>query len=267
MRLAILLTATVRPQVRGANFTEAQRMEMYTSTLQYYAEKVGLRYPIVVVENSGADLSAWGTKFRGTLQLETIQPPHGGGMAEDETGDSEPFVPGKGKGYNEFLMIRKACGLSDTLRGSTHFMKITGRYPMLNIREMADEAVRRGSGKVFMGDVKDTRLYELLRVARTGHWGDSRFFVADTAYYQEFLSGCYRWMDDGVPGRYAEDWVLRLSRQYREDGRFSFRFRHQVQFGGSSGAAGYREDYASLKKRLSNKGRRLLRVLFPDLWI
>lgn len=177
MRLAILLTATVRPQVRGANFTEAQRMEMYTSTLQYYAEKVGLRYPIVVVENSGADLSAWGTKFRGTLQLETIQFPHGGGMAEDETGDSEPFVPGKGKGYNEFLMIRKACGLSETLRGSTHFMKITGRYPMLNIREMADEAVRRGSGKVFMGDVKDTRLYELLHVARTGHWGTRGFLL------------------------------------------------------------------------------------------
>lgn len=268
MKLAILLTATVRPQVKGGNFTEAQRMEMYTSTLQYYAETVGKKHPIVVVENSDADLSSWKSKYNDTLRLEIIQltPPECN-KAQDNAANFEQFDTNKGKGYNEFLMIKKACEQSETLRSCTHFLKITGRYPMLNICKMMVEAERRGEGKVFFGDVKDTRLYEILHLNHEGHWGDSRFFVADVAYYREHLSDCYRWMDDNVYGRYAEDWVLQLSRQYRTDKRFCFRFRHQVQFGGRSGAAGYREDYGSLKKRLSNKGRRLLRVLFPDLWI
>lgn len=267
MKLAILLTATVRPQVRGGNFSAEERMGMYTSTLRYYAQAIGTSRPIVVVENSDADLSAWKREFKDTLRLEIIQftPPEND-KTKANSQECEQFNTSKGKGYNEFLMIKKATEQSETLRQSTHFMKITGRYPMLNIPEMATEAERRGKDKVFLGDVKDTRLYDLLRLKRDGHWGDSRFFVADVAYWRKHLADCYRWMDDNVYGRYAEDWVLQLSRQHRTDRRFSFRFRHQVQFGGRSGAAGYHEDYGSWKKRLSNKVRRLMRLLLPWLW-
>ena len=37
MKLAILLTATVKVQVVGGNFTVAERAEMYASALRYYA--------------------------------------------------------------------------------------------------------------------------------------------------------------------------------------------------------------------------------------
>lgn len=73
MKLAILLTATVRPQVRGGNFSAEERMGMYTSTLRYYAQAIGTSRPIVVVENSDADLSAWKREFKDTLRLEIIQ--------------------------------------------------------------------------------------------------------------------------------------------------------------------------------------------------
>lgn len=73
MKIAILLTSTVRPQVMGANFSVPERMEMYRSTLQYYAETIGKDYPIVLVENSDVDLSVWEEEFKDSLQLEILQ--------------------------------------------------------------------------------------------------------------------------------------------------------------------------------------------------
>lgn len=78
MKIAILLTSTVCPQVMGANFSVPERMEMYRSTLQYYAKTIGKDYPIVLVENSDVDLSVWKEEFKDSLQLEILQftPPH-----------------------------------------------------------------------------------------------------------------------------------------------------------------------------------------------
>ncbi len=78
MKIAILLTATVRPQVFGSNFSVPQRMEMYRSTLAYYAKTVGREYPVVIVENSDVDISSWQQEFKDALQLEVLQftPPY-----------------------------------------------------------------------------------------------------------------------------------------------------------------------------------------------
>lgn len=78
MRIALLLTSTVRPQVKGSNFSVEERMEMYHSTLRYYAQELGKKYPIVLVENSDVNLSAWKEEFKDSLRLEILQfpPPH-----------------------------------------------------------------------------------------------------------------------------------------------------------------------------------------------
>lgn len=73
MKIAILLTSTVRPQVIGSNFSVSERMEMYRSTLQYYAKIIGREYPIVMVENSDADLTLWKEEFKDSLRLEILQ--------------------------------------------------------------------------------------------------------------------------------------------------------------------------------------------------
>lgn len=278
MRIAILLTSTVRPQVAGANFSVPERMEMYRSTLQYYAETIGREYPVVLVENSDADLSVWEEEFKDSLQLEILQftPPqllHGEDDEEArlqrETTETEDygFDNRKGKGYNEYLMIKLALQRSQTLRSCSHFLKITGRYPMLNIREMLGEMERRGQGKAMMCDVKEFKLYEKLRGTSYGsRWGDSRYFLMSVDFYKGHLMDCYQEMDDRVFGKYAEDYIYHLSCKYRGDPRFIFRFRHQVQFGGQSGAAGYPEKYASFQNQLKNKVRRILRILFPNVW-
>lgn len=184
-------------------------------------------------------------------------------MAAEDYG----FDNARGKGYNEYLMIRLAVERSAILAGCTHFLKLTGRYPMLNIREMLGEMERRGRDKAMMCDVKELRLYAWLRGTTYGsRWGDSRFFLASVDFYREQVMDCYQEMDDRTFGHFAEDYIYRLSVKYRKDKHFLFRFRHQVQFGGQSGDKVFDENYASLRNRLKNRVRRVLRVLLPWVW-
>lgn len=244
-------------------------MEMYRSTLQYYAREIGRKYPIVLVENSDVDLSPWQREFKDSLQLEILQftPPYLLKTTGSEVIEDFGFDNAKGKGYNEYLMIKLALERSETLRESTHFLKLTGRYPMLNIREMLGEMENRGKDKAMMFDVKEFKLYEKLRGTSYGSkWGDSRFFLMSVDFYRKHLMDCYREMDDRIYGKYAEDYIYQLSVRYRKDKNCSFRFRHQVQFGGQSGDACFDEHYSSFKNQCKNKLRRVLRILFPNVW-
>lgn len=244
-------------------------MEMYHSTLQYYAKEIGRKYPIVLVENSDVDLSPWKHEFKDSLQLEILQftPPQLQHNQEETTLEDYGFDNSKGKGYNEYLMIKLALERSEILRTCTHFLKLTGRYPMLNIQEMMGEMERRGKDKLMMFDVKEFKLYEKLRGTSYGsRWGDSRFFLMSVDFYRKYLMNCYQEMDESIFGKYAEDYIYQLSVKYRKDKSCSFRFRHQVQFGGQGGAACFHEDYASFKNQAKNKLRRILRVLFPNIW-
>jgi hypothetical protein len=101
IKVALLLTATVEVAVKNGNFTTAERMAMYTSTLRYYARELGRSVPIYVVENSNADLSPWREEFKDSLDLTVVQ------FRPDDAEASKGFDPSRGKGYNEYLMIKK----------------------------------------------------------------------------------------------------------------------------------------------------------------
>lgn len=267
MKIALLLTSTVRPQVATGKFSESERREMYHSTLQYYADTIGCDYPVVLVENSDADLTVWKEEFKESLRLEILQFVPLELQNSQSNREDYGFDNRKGKGYNEYLMIKLALERSESLKECTHFLKITGRYPMLNIREMLGEMQKRGKQKAMMCDIKEFRLYEKLRGTSYGsRWGDSRFFLVAVDFYKQHLMNCYKEMDDRTYGKFAEDYLYNLSCKYRKDNRFIFRYRHQVQFGGQSGDAIFDEHYASFRNVAKNKLRRILRVLFPQIW-
>ena len=267
MKIALLLTSTVCPQVATGKFSESERMEMYHSTLQYYADTIGCDYPVVLVENSDADLTVWKEEFKESLRLEILQFVPLELQNSQSNREDYGFDNRKGKGYNEYLMIKLALERSESLKECTHFLKITGRYPMLNIREMLGEMQKRGKQKAMMCDIKEFRLYEKLRGTSYGsRWGDSRFFLVAVDFYKQHLMNSYKEMDESVYGKYAEDYLYNLSCKYRKDNRFIFRYRHQVQFGGQGGAACFEEHYDSFRNVAKNKLRRILRVLFPNIW-
>lgn len=273
MQLGIVLTATVEVAVKGGNFTHDERFRMYEETLDFYAQKIGNRYPIVLVENSNADLSEWERRYKDTLNLEIIQ------FRPDNQKGYEYFDPQYGKGYNEYLMIKKGLNQSKLLakHGVTHFLKITGRYPMLNIRSIIREAKYRigNHNIVYMGDIKHSALYSLIGKSDSisAAWGDSRFFVADLQFWKRELSDCYKWMNDHVAGRWAEHYFVALSEKYRHDKRFIFRYRTQVRFGGVSGTLTSEQLKAgvgrhdSLANRVRIVIRQIMRILLPWLWI
>ena len=263
MKLAILLTATIKVQAVGGNFSVEERAKMYYSTLEYYSNTIGKKYPIVFLENSDYDLSSFKKEFANKLNVEWLQ----------FTPNTDiPFDPEKGKSYNEYLMIKMGIIQSKTLKDCTHFLKITGRYAMLNIKRMIKEIECRADDKVFMGDIKDTRLYELINSKNYGHWGDSRYWVSQIDFYKSNLMDCYLEMNDCQEGKWAEHYLLNMSRKNRKDKRFIFRFKNQVLFNGITGmrtssdlASGrYRQD--SLTIRLKCLVRYILRQLFPNFW-
>lgn len=263
MKLAILLTATVKVQVVGGNFNIKERAEMYTSALRYYAKKLGKKYPIIFLENSDYDLSILKKEFNDKLDIEWVQ------LRPEE---KLPFNPQKGKSFNEYLMIKEGVLRSKKLKECTHFLKITGRYAMVNIQAIAREIEKRADDKVFMGDIKDTKLYEMIGSKNYGHWGDSRFWVFQVKYYKNQMLDCYLEMDDCTKDKWAEHYLLNMARKYKKDKRFIFRFRNQVLFNGITGmltsedlATGkFRQDSLSIK--IKCKIRHLMRVLFPNFW-
>jgi hypothetical protein len=299
IKLALLLTATVEVAVKNGNFTTMERMEMYTSTLRYYAKTLGRSVPIYVVENSNADLTPWIEEFKGSLDLTIFQ------FRPDNPILYEGFDPSRGKGYNEYLMIKKGLlTIANTPphQSVTHFLKITGRYSMLNIHSIINEVYRhcRQRETVFMCDVKDTTIYRLFsRILIIGSklipkydikksklydcfqhrenygngWCDSRFFAADIDYYRRNIANIYDEMCDFEFGSIAEHRLCYLSRCHRNDSRFIHRFMTQVRFDGISGMmtsdrltdSSARQD--SLSSRISGMFRQSLRILIPFVWI
>jgi hypothetical protein len=267
LKLGIVLTASVVPMVKGGNFTVAERMEMYMSTLRYYESVIGKKYPIFLLENTSADLSEMESAFKDSLDLTIIQ------YKPNDPTAYEGFDVTKGKGYNEYLMITKfvkRLAETDLNRDVTHLLKITGRYPMLNIRKIIREIEKRASHRDigFMDDVKDTEIYDFFHIpGRSSHYGDSRFFMFGKNFYLENLANFYTEMYDYTEGKYAEDCLFNLSCKYRKDRRCIWRFHTQVRFGGISGCQiCNREEYNSSINRIKAGVRQALRYIFPHIW-
>ena len=141
---------------------------------------------------------------------------------------------------------------------------------MSNIIKIIHEVEKRMEGKVWLDDVKDTRLHNLIdkKNAYSRYWADSRYFVAEINYYKEHLMNIYEKMNDYVSRENAEGRLFELYKQNKNDKRFLFRFRTQVQFEGKCGYVTdtWNEVYGSTKNRRKNQIRQILRYLFPCIY-
>lgn len=127
----------------------------------------------------------------------------------------------------------------------------------------------------FIGDVKDTCFYRLIgkKDALAAHWGESRYFAAELEFYKDNLADCYKEMYDYEWGKWAEFYMLELSRKFRYDNRFVFRFKTQVAFDGYCGTVTSEEmNYGkgaqnSVSEKRKRFFRQLIRWFLPNLWI
>lgn len=136
------MTASVSTRgMKGALYSDAQRELMYADALTYYIHNLLPQggYKIVFVENSGWNLDSLKNKL----------PSYNPSEIEFVSLAPEDFDITRGKGYNEVLMINQAVSKSKFINSAEGFFKVTGRYPIYNIKHFIDNAsqfIHRGGG-------------------------------------------------------------------------------------------------------------------------
>lgn len=133
----LLLTAAVDARNgRGCLFSTEERKRQYLHAFGFYmrflVRNQDICKGIVLCENSGADLSPFKV-----LVPETVRD-----RVEFVSLDKDAFRPEMGKSYNEMLTLDMAVFDSSLLREDGLFLKLTGRYPIWNIRRLVRDLVR-----------------------------------------------------------------------------------------------------------------------------
>lgn len=191
----ILVTGTLAPNavVMGPNDSDPDlRRKQYLTVLSFYSEIFD--EPIYFLENSAYDFSA-DAEFRELFEKKGIE------LIKYAPSDEVE----RGKGYQEFAMIDAAVdSLSSRYRS---FIKLTGRYQYLNIRELTDFDCQ--------GLVMD--LWRRTGVAVTS------VFYTTFDFYREHLRGLYLDADDSR-GQWIEKIIYRIIKEKLKEPDFQERF-------------------------------------------
>lgn len=173
-KLPIVLTATIVPNVGGTPAINSEkRLAEYIEGLKFYLQYA----PVIFLENSGYPLEQY-AEFRETPRLRVRKFP-------------PSKNPERGKGYQEFEMLD--AWLNTEPQPPARWLKISGRYQLLNILNILDEC-RRDSQHSLIID----------QIART-HMARTYYFCVNSDFYQKRLRGLYHRCDDRTG-----DWIERM---------------------------------------------------------
>lgn len=258
--IPLLMTASVSTRgMKGACFSDEERELMYVSALSFYIDNLLLsdhNYSIVFADNSGWDLNRIIAKIPeyDKERIEFIS------LSPDE------FDISKGKGYNELLLINKTIEQSALIKKAGCFFKVTGRYPIYNIRHFIDKAdgfINRQNGD-FYADIKDHKLYDWLRLGWNGHSFDCRLFGVKVCYYNKHIAPLYVKCND-YNGNLLEGVLFDFVKHNK--GKMSLRFDLEPHFGGLEGsniaAVSFSKDQDSLKGTIKRCVGDSIRLFMP----
>ena len=258
--IPLLMTASVSTRgMIGACFSDEEREMMYISALSFYIDQLlskNEKYSIVFADNSGWDLSRIIARLPvfDKKRIEFISLP------------PDAFDISKGKGYNELLLINKAIEKSELIKNSGCFFKVTGRYPIYNIRhfiEKADKFINRQDGDLY-ADIKDHKLYDWLHLGWNGHSYDCRLFGVKVDYYNKHIAPLYVKCND-YNGNLLEGVLFDFVKHNK--GKMSLRFDIEPHFGGVEGsniaAVSFSKDQDSLKGTIKRCVGDSIRLFMP----
>lgn len=180
----ILLTGTIvqHSDAQAVWIDPREREQQYFSVLNKMANGKNHIDSVLFCENSSANMelfsslrSIYAKKSR-TFQMYKVPMP-----------DSEFFF---GKGWGEGIIIRWALENIAILSGSSGFMKITGRYHVVNIKRILT-IIRRGLAK--NPDIKF--ICQSLSTTNQPHI-QTAFFWADTDFFREYMLDVYEKVRD-----------------------------------------------------------------------
>lgn len=253
---SLVMTAAVN--VNGMPGISAEsingREEQYIRTLRFYASKSFIPR-ILFVENSNWDL----TRIKKEVCSDKV-------VYVSIDGNTYPRE--WGKGYGEFLIMDRAVDELCELYGGGVFVKVTGRFPVLNIESMFKEFTNRHPLKLAV-DVVEHNLYKLLGLK----WGASGcrtiIYACDCDFYKNNLYG--RYVEIPNPFYGAENLMRDVWEHHQSECGVYPRLRHEPHLSGFAGAVNHAwitaNNYDSLLARTKRAIKQFCRLFLPGLWI
>lgn len=239
----LILTATIQPigGQRLALAAATDRKRQYLEALRRWLADTHDGTPIVLIENSGADLADFkllAEAFPARLvELLSIPASHSN--------------PTAGKGFGEFEMIDAAFTQSRLLRTADCCVKITGRLTIANWRPMLWKL------PASFDLIADAHL-----VPNDPNGGriDSRLVFFSTAFYRQHVLGLYRTMND-ANGYFAEHALFNVMQNAPPDAKLFTRLPLEPRWRGGSASTGERYDDWRARLKWPLKALRRLRDL------
>lgn len=259
MNMPLLMTATINTKgMDGLSVRNVdERARQYVNTLQHYINSDYVSQ-IVFVENSGWELSCLSGQVKTNARVEI----------EYISLDLNDFPRDRGKGYGEFCLLDECVRKSRLIARATHFAKVTGRFPVMNLSRLLKEAECKGDIKLFC-DLKDHKIYDWLGLKWDAHHGDTRCYVVSKDFYNANFMGKYRELNDSKG--FSAEWLMYQVAQNNicNPGVYC-RFKTEPIFLGKAGHMPKSiidsNDYSGIKQKIKRGCRQLGRIIVPWFW-
>ena len=220
----LVMTAAVDPKgMDGISVTNvAERAGQYLGTFRFYLENPAITR-IVFVENSGCDLA----EFR------KLAAEHPEKQVEFISCDLNDYPRHLGKSYGELKILDYVSDHSEFVTQAGGYVKVTGRFPILNIGELLKEAENRQPWDFFC-DNKDHKIYDWLHLGWNGHACDTRFFLVTVDFYKKYFYGRAEELDDSQD-KLIEGMFFQVAKEYCKTEKIVRRFRTEPEYSGKAG--------------------------------
>jgi len=209
----LLLTAAVDARNGvGCLFSRSEREKQYIHSfrhfLRFFGKNQDLCKGIVFCENSGADLAP----FKLLVPFELTD------RVEFLSLSPDPFRPEMGKSWNEMLTIDTALEQTQKIGTDELFVKVTGRYPVLNLRTVFRNVCKTP-------DAVHMQFFPMMPmqgVSRNGRppLADTRCIAIRRSVWKTDFEGKYE--TTIVNKIHFEHVAFQVWKEHREDNRFGF---------------------------------------------
>ncbi len=260
MDFTLVMSAAVNPNGMPDISAESllDREAQYIRTLQFYNASPCIPR-ILFVENSNWDLTHIKQAVGDSGKIEYLS----------IDGNTYPRV--WGKGYGEFLLLDRAVDFLSKRNNDGLFVKVTGRFPILNISTMVKEFSRRKNLQLSV-DVIEHPLYDWLHLGWSGHGCRTIIYAVSLDFYLQHLYGHYTEIHGYEGGLWGAESLMRKvwEETRRLPGVYS-RFKHEPHLSGFAGAVNHAwitaNNYDGFLAKTKRFIRQLVRYVVPCLWI
>ena len=260
MNFVLVMSAAVNPNGMPDISAESlvDREDQYIRTLKFY-NTLPCIPRILFVENSNWDLARIKQEVGNSSKIEYLSL------------DGNAYPRTWGKGYGEFFLLDRALDMLVKTNGEGIMVKVTGRFPILNISTMIKEFSRRENLQLSV-DVIEHPLYDWLHLGWSGHGCRTIIYAVSFDFYMRHLYGHYTEIHGYEGGLWGAESLMRKVWEETKMllGVYS-RFKHEPHLSGFAGAVNHAwitaNNYDGLLAKIKRLVRQLVRYVMPWLWI